>query len=154
MYKWAEGLLSQTDLIQILPGTHYLVLQKEGFKDVKGLTFEEVLFPGYPDLASSSPLFTHSSMNITLDENTTNTWITAEDTPILWTNDYGEGKVLYWNTTALNDKLGRGMFVQSLGTIFPTFATVQLGAEIMYIDDFPSPIPSGELKLNNRKNFC
>ncbi len=55
-------------------------------------------------------------------------------------------KVLYWNTTALNDKLGRGMFVQSLGTIFPTFATVQLGAEIMYIDDFPSPIPSGELK--------
>ena len=21
----------------------------------------------------------------------------------------------------------------------------------MYIDDFPSPIPSGELKLNNRK---
>jgi hypothetical protein len=38
------------------------------------------------------------------------------------------------------------MFVQSLGTIFPAFATAQLGAEIMYIDDFPSPIPSGELK--------
>lgn len=126
--------------------TLFGITKKEGFKDVKGLTFEEVLFPGYPDLSSSSPLFTHSSMNITLDENTTNTWITAEDTPILWTNDYGEGKVLYWNTTALNDKLGRGMFVQSLGTIFPTFATVQLGAEIMYIDDFPSPIPSGELK--------
>ena len=111
-------------------------ITKRRLQRCEGLTFEEVLFPGYPDLSSSSPLFTHSSMNITLDENTTNTWITAEDTPILWTNDYGEGKVLYWNTTALNDKLGRGMFVQSLGTIFPTFATVQLGAEIMYIDDF------------------
>lgn len=120
--------------------------QKGGFIDAQGLTFEQVLFPGYPDLSNSSALFTHSSMDIALDENTTDPWITAEDTPILWTNEYGEGKVLYWNTTALNNKLGRGMFVQSLGTIFPTFATAQLGAEIMYIDDFPSPVPSGELK--------
>lgn len=120
--------------------------QKGKFTDAKGLNFEQVLFPGYPDLSSSSSLFTHSSMDIALDENTTAPWITAEDIPILWTHEYGQGKVLYWNTTALNNTLGRGMFVQSLGTIFPTFATAQLGAEIMYIDDFPSPIPSGELK--------
>ena len=72
LYKWAEELLSQTDLIQILP-EHIIWYYKRRLQRCEGINLEEVLFPGYPDLSSSSPLFTHSSMNITLDENTTNT---------------------------------------------------------------------------------
>ena len=129
------------------------ITQKEGFQETHGLTFEKTLFPGYPNIPSDSDSFTHSTLDVTLDPNTTTTWITAENTPVLWTNDYGNGKVLYWNTTLLNDKLGRGMFLQSLGAAFPAFVTAQLGAEIMYIDDFPSPIPSGDLKNVTNQNI-
>ncbi|MGG2094328.1 DUF2194 domain-containing protein [Bacillus sp. S13(2024)] len=115
------------------------------FQNVEGLTFDKPLFPGYPEVPKDSNLFTHNSLNVSLSPTTT-TWITAENIPIMWTNTYEDGEVLYWNTTALDGKLGRGLFVQSLGSIFPAFTTAQLGAEIMYIDDFPSPIPSGNLQ--------
>lgn len=122
------------------------VTKNNGFKVVQGLTFEKSLFPGYPDIPATSEFFDHSALDVTLDPNTTTSWMTAENVPILWTNKYGEGNVLYWNTTVLDNKIGRGMFVQSLGTIFPAFVTAQLGAEIMYIDDFPAPIPNGNIE--------
>ncbi|MGP7819543.1 DUF2194 domain-containing protein [Niallia sp. 01092] len=123
------------------------ITQKQDFKEVKGIHFEKSLFPGYPDIPASSKLFTHNALNVSLNPATTNIWMTAEDLPILWKNDYGDGKVLYWNTTVMDDKLGRGLFVQSLGLVFPSFASAQLDVQIMYIDDFPAPIPNG--RLNN-----
>ncbi len=124
------------------------IIDSKGFTEVKGLTFKKPLFPGYPNIPDNSDLFLHSSIDYFLDANTTTTWMTAQHTPIMWTHPFSKGNVLYWNTTALNDKLGRGLFVQSLGTIFPAFTTAQLGAQLMYIDDFPAPIPNGDLPKN------
>ncbi|WP_379970557.1 DUF2194 domain-containing protein [Ectobacillus sp. sgz5001026] len=124
------------------------IIDSHGFTEVTGFTFKKKLFPGYPDISDTSELFTHSSIDYFIDPETTTTWATASKTPILWTHPFGNGKVLYWNTSALNDKLGRGLFVQSLGTVFPAFTSAQLGAQMMYIDDFPAPIPDGELPKN------
>ncbi|WP_369900570.1 DUF2194 domain-containing protein [Bacillus manliponensis] len=129
------------------------VTENNGFTVSQGLTFEKTLFPGYPNIPTDSELFTHSVLDVTLNPNTTEVWITAEKIPLLWTNKYGEGHVLYWNTTALNNKVGRGMFVQALGAVFPAFVTAQLGTEIMYIDDFPAPIPDGTVKKVTNLNI-
>lgn len=122
------------------------ISKKQDFKEVKGLYFEKSLFPGYPDIPNSSNLLLHSSLNVELNQATTKTWITSENLPILWESKYGKGEVLYWNTTVMDDKLGRGLFVQSLGLVFPAFVSAQLGVQLMYIDDFPAPIPNGKLK--------
>lgn len=112
-----------------------------GFTDVTGFHFNKTLFPGYPNIPASSRLFNHSSLAVKLNPDTTEPLVTAENLPVLWTNRFGRGKVLFWNTSALNDKTSRGLFDQALGKVFPAFVSGQLGAQTMYIDDFPAPAP-------------
>ncbi|OES44565.1 DUF2194 domain-containing protein [Domibacillus iocasae] len=115
------------------------------FITAKGLTFEKSLFPGYPEVPVDSNLFTHSSVQVELDETTTDLWMSAQSNPVFWTNDFGEGKAAVWNTAVLNEKSARGLMVQSVGLLFPSFVSAQVGTEIVYIDDFPSPVPEGSL---------
>ncbi|TGA98529.1 DUF2194 domain-containing protein [Sporolactobacillus shoreae] len=121
------------------------VTANHNFTTVRGLHFKKMLFPGYPEVPESSNVAVHSSLKIELNRRTTDTLITAQNLPILWTNNYGKGKVLFWNTTAMDDKMSRGMFVQSLGHVFPAFVSGQVGAQTMFIDDFPAPAPDSML---------
>ncbi|QST00943.1 DUF2194 domain-containing protein [Pontibacillus sp. ALD_SL1] len=108
----------------------------------KGLTFEKTLFPGYPNLSSDHTLFSHSLLDITLKEEA-DLYLAVNDHPVMWTYDYGKGKVGYWNTTITKDKGTRGLLLQSLSLLPPAFVMHQAGIKISYLDDFPSPIKDG-----------
>lgn len=108
--------------------------------NVKGLTFEKELFPGYVDLSTSSNLFVHSIIDVQLKK-TADVKITAGKHPILWTAPYGKGEVLFWNTSSLLDKNSRGMLLQSLSMMFPSFVSQQVGVKVAHFDDFPAPVP-------------
>lgn len=72
--------------------------------------------------------------------------LSAEGFPVLWEYRVGQGNVLYWNTTITNQKMIRGLFVQTLGTMPPVFVTGQAAVKVMYIDDFPAPVMDGKMK--------
>ncbi len=108
--------------------------------DIYGLQFERELFPGYPNLEETTSLFSHSIADVELSEES-DVYITAMDEPIFWTHNYGDGKVAFWNTTSITEKSARGILLQSLSLLPPSFVSNQVGAKVMYIDDFPSPIP-------------
>lgn len=110
-----------------------------------GLTFEKPLFPGYPDLSSDQKLFSHSQLDITLKEEA-ELYLSVNDYPVMWTYDYGEGKVGYWNTTITKDKGTRGLLLQSLSLLPPALVMNQVGIKISYLDDFPSPIKDGTVE--------
>lgn len=113
--------------------------------DVYGLNFEEVIFPGYVDLNPPEDLFVHSVVDFAIADDA-NVLLSAEGFPILWEYAVGDGNVLYWNTTITNQKMTRGLFVQTLGTLPPAFVSAQAAIKLMYIDDFPAPIMSGKMK--------
>ncbi|MCC9621925.1 DUF2194 domain-containing protein [Thalassospira sp. MA62] len=111
------------------------------FKDgINGMIFEQELFPGYTDLPQESELFIHSIADVELKEES-DVLISAKGEPILWQSSYGEGEVMFWNTTSLVDKNSRGLMVQSLSKMFPAFVMPQSGIRIVHLDDFPAPVP-------------
>ncbi|WP_027955765.1 DUF2194 domain-containing protein [Halobacillus kuroshimensis] len=117
--------------------------------DIYGLTFEKEVFPGYMDLGEDSQLFSHSIADVELAESA-EVYISAEDHPILWANSYGEGKVMFWNTSSVTEKSSRGLMLQALSFLPPTFVSSQAGIKVMHIDDFPSPVPSGTTDVIQR----
>lgn len=125
--KWAD-LVGVSDFGDYLDG-------------INGLVFERELFPGYVDLPQDSELFIHSIADVEL-EASSDVMITAKEEPILWKAPYGEGEVMYWNTTSLADKNSRGLMVQALTTLFPAFVTPQAGIKVVHFDDFPAPVPA------------
>lgn len=113
--------------------------------DVYGLNFEETIFPGYIDLNPPEDLFVHSVVDFAIADET-NVLLSAEGFPVLWEHEVGEGNVLYWNTTITDQKMIRGLFVQTLGTLPPVFVGAQAAIKLMYIDDFPAPVMDGKMK--------
>ncbi|MFD1735143.1 DUF2194 domain-containing protein [Bacillus salitolerans] len=107
-----------------------------------GIHFETTFFPGYPNVASDESSISNSMLDLTLNEKA-NVYIRSEETPLLWTFQYGEGTVLYWNGTFLTDKLARGLITHSLSLLIPSFVSGQAAIKVMFIDDFPSPVPFG-----------
>lgn len=67
----------------------------------------------------------------------------SNDLPLLWENDFGDGKVFYFNGSMFNEKSNRGI----LAAIFSSFNNIDIypimNTKINFIDDFPSPIPDG-----------
>ena len=124
--KWAE-LVGVDDFGDFMDG-------------VNGLVFKQELFPGYVDLAEDSELFIHSIADVELDE-TADVMITAKQEPILWKAPYGKGEVMFWNTTSLAEKNSRGLMLQSLSMLFPSFVSQQAGIKVVHFDDFPAPVP-------------
>ena len=113
----------------------------EDFQDgIYGVTFEQELFPGYVDLDASSRLLSHSIADVELTPEA-DVHLTAEGEPLMWMHPFGEGNVMFWNTTAVTDKNMRGLMLQSLSLLPPTFVSAQAAIKVMHIDDFPSPIP-------------
>ncbi|MDO6654318.1 DUF2194 domain-containing protein [Anaerobacillus sp. 1_MG-2023] len=105
-----------------------------------GLSFKKELFPGYIDLDSSSTLFAHSIADVELKK-TSEVFIKVEDEPILWTHEFGKGKILFWNTTSVAEKISRGLLLQAMSFLTPAFVSSQAGIKVVYLDDFPSPVP-------------
>ncbi|MBA2176287.1 DUF2194 domain-containing protein [Halobacillus locisalis] len=113
----------------------------EDFEDgINGLTFNKELFPGYVDLEATSNLFSHSIADVELTPEA-DVHLTAEGEPLMWMHPFGQGEVMFWNTTAVTDKNMRGLMLQSLSLLPPTFVSAQAAIKVMHIDDFPSPIP-------------
>ncbi|MBS2970036.1 DUF2194 domain-containing protein [Metabacillus sp. KIGAM252] len=125
----------------------FLGIKKEnGFDDeVKGITFSDSFFKGYPDLDTNSDYFSNSMLKAELHPEA-KTYLSAGSLPLLWTRDAGSGRIVNWNGTSLQDKSTRGLIVQSISLAFPAFVSGQMGGKVMYIDDFPAPIAALESK--------
>ena len=67
----------------------------------------------------------------------------VSDKPLLWSNDYGKGKIFYFNGTMLEEKRCRGLIAGIISLINETDIYPILNAKVNYIDDFPAPVPSG-----------
>ena len=67
----------------------------------------------------------------------------ATGTPLIWEADYGKGKFVVDNF-GLYEKATRGFFAASYSLLTDAGVYPVINGSVFYLDDFPSPVPSGD----------
>lgn len=85
-----------------------------------------------------------SSHSVSLRE-TAQVWAMAGDTgtPLIWSNDCGSGHTVVCNI-GIYDKVMRGFYASAVSLLGDATAYPVINSAVFYLDDFPSPVPSGD----------
>ncbi|SHG94356.1 DUF2194 domain-containing protein [Tepidibacter thalassicus] len=110
---------------------------------LNGFKFEKKLFPGLDKLEITNEKIINSSLDVELNDSV-DILATSENRPIIWTNKYKKGQILYINSTLMMDKANRGLLLQYISYIDDCFLSTIFNGKIVNIDDFPAPIKPGK----------
>lgn len=85
-----------------------------------------------------------SSLSVSLHE-TAHVWAKTGDagTPLIWSNDCGSGHTVVCNI-GIYDKVMRGFYASAISLLGDATAYPVINSAVFYLDDFPSPVPSGD----------
>ena len=85
-----------------------------------------------------------SSLSVSLRE-TARVWAKTGDagTPLIWSNDCGSGHTMVCNI-GIYDKVMRGFYASAISLLGDATAYPVINSAVFYLDDFPSPVPSGD----------
>lgn len=133
-------LRSFSSVFQDLAG---ITAKKDFINDILGLSFTKQFFPGLDSIEIPEELIVSSSLEVTLSDDVELLAVSEKGHPLIWTHPWGEGQVLYTNSTLFQDKLNRGLLLQMILQNSDYMAATFLNAKMLNIDDFPGPIPSG-----------
>lgn len=107
-----------------------------------GLRWTEPVYPGLSELELSEERVTSSSLDVQLAPQA-DVWAESagegRPLPYVWQMEQGKGRILYWNTLLLHEKLMRGPFLQTMLKAQGGGGKLMVGGQVWFIDDFPSP---------------
>ena len=85
-----------------------------------------------------------SSLSVSLRE-TAHVWAKTGDagTPLIWSNDCGGGRTVVCNI-GIYDKVMRGFYASAISLLGDATAYPVINSAVFFLDDFPSPVPSGD----------
>lgn len=85
-----------------------------------------------------------TSLQVQLDPES-HVWVASEDgtLPLLWTRDYGKGRVAVINVV-ITDKYQRGFLCLAYSLLDEVCIYPVIDGSAFYLDDFPSPVPEGD----------
>lgn len=85
-----------------------------------------------------------SSLSVSLRD-TAHLWAKTGDagTPLIWSNDCGSGHTMVCNI-GIYDKVMRGFYASAISLLGDATAYPVINSAVFYLDDFPSPVPSGD----------
>ncbi len=85
-----------------------------------------------------------SSLLVSLSE-TAHVWAKTGDTgaPLVWSNECGSGHTVVCNI-GIYDKVMRGFYASAISLLGDATAYPVINSAVFYLDDFPSPVPSGD----------
>ncbi len=85
-----------------------------------------------------------SSLSVSLRE-TAHVWAKTGDTgtPLIWSSDFGSGRTVVCNI-GIYDKVMRGFYAAAISLLGDATAYPVINSAVFYLDDFPSPVPSGD----------
>lgn len=85
-----------------------------------------------------------SSLSVSLRE-TAHVWAKTGDagTPLIWSNDCGSGHTVVCNI-GIYDKVMRGFYASAISLLGDASAYPVINSAVFYLDDFPSPVRSGD----------
>lgn len=109
---------------------------------VQGLDIRTTFILGGKGMTVSEAYDT-SADSVTLTPDTTIAVASSDGIPLLWTHPYGSGQVIVYNGEERDDKTQRGILAAMLSHAGSDAVYPVVGVKLFYLDDFPSPTPSG-----------
>lgn len=127
-----------------------------GFTKVKGIKLTSNIFITQKGLIIKDDFIENSSLSVGLEKRASiYAKAASNDLPLLWDVEYGKGKFMVFNGTMYITKGNRGLMSGSISLLLDNFMYPVLNMKLIYLDDFPAPVPSGyndkifnELKLD------
>ena len=85
-----------------------------------------------------------SSLSVSLRESA-HVWAETGDAgvPLIWSNECGRGRAVVCNI-GIYDKVMRGFYASAISLLGNATAYPVINSSVFYLDDFPSPVPSGD----------
>lgn len=122
-----------------------LGIESAGYDYVKAESIvpsEDFMLGGGERYEFSDPF--DSSLSVSLRE-TAHVWAKTGDagSPLIWSNDCGSGRTVVCNI-GVYDKVMRGFYAAAISLLGDTSAYPVINSAVFYLDDFPSPVPSGD----------
>ncbi len=122
-----------------------LGIESAGYDYVKAESIvpsEDFMLGGGERYELSDPF--DSSLSVSLRE-TAHVWARTGDagTPLIWSNDCGSGHTVVCNI-GIYDKVMRGFYASAISLLGDATAYPVINSAVFYLDDFPSPVPSGD----------
>lgn len=115
---------------------------------VQGLAFASDFVPGSNGtrLIGGNGFLDNYSYPLALEAGS-RVYLTSADQyqlPLLWTTDYGSGRFVVFNTNQMANPMNRGILGAAYGLLQDVSVYPVINSSVIFIDDFPSPIPDGE----------
>ena len=122
-----------------------LGIESAGYDYVKAESIvpsEDFMLGGGERYELSDPF--DSSLSVSLRE-TARVWAMTGDAgaPLIWSNDCGSGRTVVCNI-GIYDKVMRGFYAAAISLLGDTTAYPVINSAVFFLDDFPSPVPSGD----------
>ncbi len=115
---------------------------------VTGVTFVTDLLPGSKGLTleGADNFISSNSYPVQLEDDARLHLTSADDyhLPLLWEKDYGKGRFVVVNTDQLANRVNRGIVGAAYGLLEDVSVYPVINSSVLFIDDFPAPIPDGE----------
>lgn len=85
----------------------------------------------------------NSSLQVGLDDKCSIYIKSLDNVPLLWDMPYKKGKFMVFNGTMLETKENRGLISGAISMLNEDFIYPILDMKMVFIDDFPAPVPEG-----------
>ncbi|WP_319202642.1 DUF2194 domain-containing protein [uncultured Ilyobacter sp.] len=122
------------------------ILDIDGFTETSGIKFYTSFFPGMETTKPSGEFISGSSLKLNLSPDAEIIAASENDIPLIWETPYGNGRIIYSNTSMFEGNTTRGLLTQLIAYGNDYFIMPVFNSKIAHIDDFPAPIPSGDNK--------
>jgi len=119
------------------------IIKNLGFYEAQGVKMNTNVLLGAEGFASESEFIVNSSLNVELDKECKIDILSSDNIPLLWERNLENGKIIFFNGTMLEEKSNRGLMMGILSLEKDGFIYPIVNSKLLYIDDFPAPIPQG-----------
>lgn len=112
---------------------------------IASVEFTSTLFPGMKGRTLVTGFDGDSSLALALEDDATLHMVSGgrDSTPILWEYTHGDGHFVVINSDQFLNKHQRGIICAAYSLLFDTIIYPVINSSMVFIDDFPGPIPEG-----------
>ena len=142
--------LSKTDSLAAIETPLGISQSSENMAMVEKVGFSpDFMIGSQRDYKVSDPF--ESAFNVELlDDAKVYAWSTSpKKVPLVWSHKYGKGKFVLANL-GIYERATRGFYAASISLLGDAMAYPVINGAVYYLDDFPSPIPSGDARFIQR----
>lgn len=149
-YTYSGG--SMLFAMRPMDGEYFNVYKEAlGIQNLYGITEEtgikllsNVLIQG-KGFETDDDFINNSCLDVSLREDVKIHATTTCGLPLLWENNWGEGKVVVSNATMFNNTKNRGYILGAISLMTDCFMYPIVNAKVAFMDDFPSPVPEQKM---------